>query len=138
MTGEKTSKIQEIKETVSCTVEIIRQIKAPGMHESFGKIITTGIIVRDIIEALKTPEMIRNIENFRVISENINESTTKIHNTAKLLEETGVVKETKEFVQSAKHTMNLLGDSSHDLREMSRTLNAMLKSVKVLVDGLKN
>src|SRR5512135_1960773 len=108
---EKTSKVREIKETVLCAVEIMRQIKTPGVLESFGKIMDTGVVAKEIIEALKTPEMVKNIENFRVISENINESSTKMQNMLKQLEATGILNETKGLVTSAKTTVDSFGTS---------------------------
>ena len=134
---EKTSKVKEIKETVSCAVEIIRQIKTPGVLESFGKIMDTGVIAKEIIEALKTPEMVKNIENFRIISENINESSTKMQNMLKQLEVTGIISETKGLVQSAKSTVDSIG-TSQDLHDMSTSIKDMFKSVKALVDGFRN
>ena len=137
MTQEKTNKVREIKETVFCAVEIMRQIKTPGVLESFGKIIDSGIIAKEIIESLKTPEMVKNIENFRVISENINESSTRMQNMLKQLEETGIINETKGLVQSAKSTVDSFGNSQ-DLHEISTAIKDMFKSVRALVDGLKN
>ena len=134
---EKTSKVKEIKETVLCAVEIIRQIKTPGVLESFGKIMDTGVIAKEIIEALKTPEMVRNIENFRVISENINESSTRIQDMLKQMEGTGIMNETKGLVQSAKNTVDSFG-TSQDLHDMSTAIKDVFKSVKALVDGFKN
>src|ERR1700687_1230534 len=133
---EKTSKVKEIKETVFCAVEIMRQIKTPGVLESFGKIMDTGIIAKEIIDALKTPEMVKNIENFRVISENINEASTKMQNTLKQLEETGIINDTKGLVQSAKSTVDLFS-TSRDLHEIGVTLKEMFKSIKALVDGCR-
>jgi uncharacterized protein YjgD (DUF1641 family) len=137
MAPEKTSKVKEIKETVSCAVEIIRQIKTPGVLESFGKVMDTGVIAKEIIEALKTPEMVKNIENFRIISENINESSTKMQNILKQLEATGIITETKGLVQSAKSTVDSIG-TSQDLHDMSTSIKDMFKSVKALVDGFRN
>ena len=116
---EKTSKVKEIKETVFCAVEIIRQIKTPDVLESFGKIMDTGVIAKEIIEALKTPEMVKNIENFRVISENINESSTKMQNILKQLEATGILSETKGLVQSAKSTVDSIS-TNQDLHEKKK------------------
>ena len=134
---EKTSKVTEIKETISYAVEVMRQIKTPGVLESFGKIMDTGLIAKEIIEALKTPEMVKNIENFRIISENINESSTKMQNMLKQIEATGIITETKGLVQSAKTTVDSFG-TSQDLHEMSTSIKDMLKSVKALVDGFRN
>jgi uncharacterized protein YjgD (DUF1641 family) len=134
---EKTSKVKEIKETIFCAVEVMRQIKTPGMLESFGKIMETGVIAKEIIEALKTPEMVKNIENFRIIFENINEASTRMQNTLKQLEETEIISETKGLVQSAKNTVDSFG-TNQDIHEMSVSIKDLFKSVRTLVDGLKN
>jgi hypothetical protein len=134
---EKTSKVKEIRETVFSAVEVMRQIKTPGMLESLGKIMETGILAKEIIEALKTPEMVKNIDNLRVISENINAVSTKMQNTFKQLEETGIMSETKVLVKSAKSTVESLG-TSQDMREMGITIKDLFNSVKTLVDGLTN
>lgn len=137
MAVEKTGKIQEIKETVSCAVEIMRQIRAPGVQESLGKIMDMGNVVQDIIESLKTPEMVKNIENFRLITQNINEASEKMHSTIKLMEETGVINEAKEFARSAKGMMDLIGNTGQDLREVNVAVKSMFKSVQVLVEDLR-
>ena len=133
---EKTSKVREIKETASFAVEIMRQIKTPGVLESFGKIMDTGVIAKEIIEALKTPEMVKNIENFRVISENINESSTRMQNMLNQLEATGILNETKGLVVSAKTTVDSFG-TSQELHDMGTAIKDVFKSVRALVDGFR-
>ena len=137
MAVEKTGKIQEIKETVSCAVEIMRQIRAPGVQESLGKIMDMSTVAKDIIEALKTPEMVKNIENFRLITQNINEASEKMHGTIKLMEETGVIQEAKEFTRSAKNMMDLIGNTGQDLREVNAAVKSVFRSVQVLVDDIR-
>ncbi len=134
---EKTSKLKEIKETVSGAVEIIRQIRSPGVRESFGNIIDTAKIVKEIVEVLKTPEMVKNIENVRLISENMNDVSTKMQNTLKHLEETGVITEARELVRSAKNTMDSFSGSGQDVHEISISIKEMFKSIRMLVDELK-
>lgn len=136
--GEKTGKIQEIKETVSGAVEIMRQIRAPGMQDSLGKIIATGTLAKEIIAELKSPEMVKNIENLRMITDNINEATTKMQGTVKLLEENGMIQETKVLVKSAKTTIDLFGIASQDMKEVSTAVKAVFRSVQVLVSDLKH
>ena len=141
--GEKTSKIKDIKETVSLVAEIMCQIRTPYVQGSFGKIMDAAKITKEIIEDLKTPEMVKNIENFRLISENINEVSTKMQNTLEQLEETGVINEAKGLIKSAKSTMDLFdgsGKSSingQDLPEMSTAIKEMFKSIRSLVDELR-
>ena len=137
MAVEKTGKIQEIKETVSCAVEIMRQIRAPGVQESIGKIMDMSTVAKDIIEALKTPEMVKNIENFRLITQNITEASEKMHGTIKLMEETGVIQEAKEFARSAKNMMDLIGNTGQDLREVNAAVKSVFRSVQVLVDDIR-
>jgi muramoyltetrapeptide carboxypeptidase LdcA involved in peptidoglycan recycling len=134
---EKISKLKEIKETVSGAVEIMHQIRSPGVQESFGNIIDTAKVVKEIMQVLKTPEMVKNIENFRLISENMNEVSTKMQNTLQQLEDTGVINETKGLIKSAKCTMDSFGNRSQDLREISTAIKEMIKSISGLVDELK-
>ncbi len=141
--GEKASKIKDIKETVSGVVEIMRQIRTPGVQESFSNIMDVAKIVKGIIEDLKTPEMVKNIENFRLISENMNEASTKMQNTLKHMEETGAINEAKGLIKSAKSAMDSFGGSGQgaingqDLREMSTAIKEMFKSIRSLVDELR-
>ena len=135
--GEKTSKLKEIKETVSGVVEIMHQIRSPGVQESFSNIMDTAKIVKEIIEVLKTPEMVKNIENCRLISENMNEATTKMQNTLRHLEETGVMNEAKILIRSTKSTMDSFSDSGQDVHEMSNSVKELFRSVRCLVDELR-
>jgi len=135
--GEKTSKLKEIKETVSGAVEIMHQIRSPGVQESFGNIMDTAKIVKEIIEVLKTPEMVKNIENVRLISENMNDVSARMQNTLKHLEETGVITEAKGLVRTAKNTMDSFSGSGQDLHEISTSIKEMFKSIRALVDELR-
>ena len=96
-----------------------------------------AVIAKEIIEALKTPEMVKNIENFRLISGNIQEASTKVQSTLKHLEETGIVDEAKGLIRSAKGTANSFGNCCQDLHEISNAIKEMFKSVRALVDELR-
>ena len=104
--ANKTSKLHGIKETASDAVEIMRQIGTPGVQESMDKVRETATIAKEIMEALKTPEIVKNIENIRLISENMNEASTKMQNTMNQLKETGVIDEAKELIKSTKSKIN--------------------------------
>jgi len=140
---EKTSKLHDIKETASDAVEIMRQIGTPGVQESMDKVRQTLTIAKEIIEALKTPEIIKNIENIRLISENMNQASTKMQDTMKQLKETGVIDEAKELIKSTKSKINSFGVggegmiSGQDLRDVTTAIKEMLISIKGLVDEVK-
>ena len=137
MAEEKTGKLKDIKETVSDAVELMQQLGKPGMQESFGKIMDAVMVAKEIIKDLKTPEMVRNIENFRLISENMNQSSTKMQYTLKRLEETGVINEAKGFIKSAKAIMDSFGENGQELPQMGTAIKEMINSVRGLVDELK-
>jgi len=135
--GEKTSKLKEFKEIVSCAVKIMHQISLPDMRESFGNVINTAKITKEIIEVLKTPEMVKNIENFRFISENMSETSTRIQNILKQLEDTGVMSEARELIKSSKSTVDSFNGSGQDLHEINVAVKEMFKSIRTFVDELK-
>ena len=135
MTQEKTSKIKDIKETISCAGQIIRQIRDPQGLESFNKIVEIGVTAKEIIDSLKSPQMVQNIENFRLISENINESATKIQNVITQLEETGIIRATNELVQSTKNTVDSIG-TSQEFHEIGITIKGIFKSIRIIAGEL--
>ncbi len=142
MEEKKTSKLHEIKETASDAVEIMRQLGTPGVQESLNKVKETATVVNDIIQNLKTPEIIKNIENFRLISENMNEASTKMENTMEKLKDTGVIEESTELIKSAKNQINSFGVdedniNGQDLREVSLATKEMLVSLKDLMVELQ-
>ena len=142
MEEKKFSKIRDIKETASDAAEIMRQIGNPGVLESLNKVKDTAKIVSEIIQGLSTPEMVKNMENFRIISENMNEASSKMQNTMKELKETGVIYEASNLIKSAKGKVDSLGDSSvdslfgSDIKEMSTASKEMMWSIKELMDEI--
>lgn len=143
MVEEKTGKLHDIKETASDAVEILRQIGTPGVQESMDKVRQTATIAKEIMESLKSPEMVKNIENIRLISENMNEASTKMQNTMKQLKETGIIDEAEELIKSAKGKINAFGGSGEggisgqDLRDVTTAVREMLESIRGLADELK-
>jgi len=143
MNERKTSKLHEIKETASDAVEIMRQIRTPEVQESLNKVKETATIVNEMIHGLQTPEIVKNIENFRLISENMNEASTKMQNTMQQLRETGVIDEATEMIKSAKGKIISFGDgdegkiNGQDLRDVSAATKEMLVSIKDLMIELK-
>jgi uncharacterized protein YjgD (DUF1641 family) len=139
----KTSKLHNIKETASDAAKIIRQIGSPGILKSLSKVKETATTANEIIQSLNTPEMVKNIENFRLISENMNEASTKMQNTVQQLKETGVIDEGAELIKSAKGKINSFGYggegsiNGQDLRDVSIATKEMIVSIKYLMFELR-
>ena len=137
MAEERTGKIKDIKETVSGAVELMNQLRKPGVQESFGKIMDAAMVAKEIIKDLTTPEMVKNIENFRLISENMNQASTKMQDTIKHLEETGIISEAKGLIKSAKGMTDSLCENNQELPQMSTAIKEMINSMRDLADELK-
>ncbi|MGB0856084.1 MAG: hypothetical protein ACPGQP_03585 [Nitrosopumilus sp.] len=114
----------------------------PEVLESLNKVKETTSKVNEIIQGLQTPEMVKNIENFRLISENMNEASIKIQNTMYHLRETGLIDETTDAIKSAKEQINSFsndgnnGVTGKDIRDVTVTAKEMLVSVKDLINEL--
>jgi hypothetical protein len=121
----------------------MRQMATPGLQESLNNVKETATMVNEIIQGLQSPEIVKNIENFRLISQNMNEASTKMQNTIQQLRETGVIDEGTELIKSAKVKIDSFGDGSEgsingqDLHEVSNATKEMLVSIKELMIELK-
>jgi hypothetical protein len=116
----------------------MHQIRTSGVQESLNKVKDTATIVNGIMQGLSTPEMVKNIENFRLISENMNQASTKMQNTMQELKETGVIDEGAELIKSAKGKINSFGDgegsiNGQDLHDVTTATKEMMESIKELV-----
>lgn len=143
MSEKKTGKISDIKETASSAIEIMRQLGTPGVQESLGRALEITRTSKEIMETLKTPEFVKNIENLRVISDNMKEASTTIEKSVKELKETGIIDEFKGLINSGKNMISSFdnggngGLNSQTLWEMSTSLKEMFQSVRGLVDELR-
>ena len=138
----KPSKLSEIKGTVSDAAELMRQIGNPGVMESLNQVKDTAKTVNQIIQGLTTPEMVSNIENFRLISENMRESSGKMENTVNHLKETDVIYDASALMKSIKDKINSFADddsqsiNGQDLHDMSTASKEMMLSVKDLISEI--
>ena len=140
MEQKNLGKLHDIKVTTSNTVEIIRQIGSPEIQGTLNKVKETATLVNEMMQSLKTPEIVQNIENFRLISENMNEASTKIQHTMQQLKETGVIDESTELIKFAKGKFNSFGGgirAGQDFHDVTAATKDMLVSINYLVNELK-
>ena len=129
-------KLKDMKKTTSDAVEIIRELGSPDVQKSLEKIRDTAKVGSEIIKSLKEPTMVTNIENIRKTTESIEKSTARIERVTMELKNSGVLDETRETIKSAKYTISSVGDSKN-LGETMDALKEMLRSISALVDELK-
>lgn len=148
---EKGGKLHDIKETASDAVAIMRELGTPGVQESFEVIREITVTAKEIMETLKTPEWQQNIENFRLISENMNSLSARMDKATAELKETGIIDDAKELITIVRSKIGSLdgggdgqesaaaggGISGQDLKELSTSFKEMLEAVKALASELR-
>ena len=155
--SEKEGKLHDIKETASDAVAIMRELGTPGVQESFEVIREVAKIAQEITETMKTPEWRQNMENIRLISENINSVSTRMDRTSAGLKETGIIDDPKGLINTVRSKMDSFGGSAggsegqqsagaggeggrgisgQDLKELSTSFKEMLEAIKALASEL--
>jgi hypothetical protein len=146
---EKEGKLHDIKETASDAVAIMRELGTPGVQESFEVIREITVTAKEIMETMKTPEWQQNIENFRLISENMNSLSARMDRTTAELKETGIIDDAKELITTIRSKIGSFGGdgqesaaagggiSGQDLKELSTSFKEMLEAVKALASELR-
>src|SRR5262249_9783201 len=102
------------------------------------------ITAKEIMETMRTEEWQRNIENFRLISDNLQQSSERFERMVAQVKETGVIDEAKALMESAKSTINGFSGTAEsgsvnggDLREVVESVKDMIRSIGSLVEELK-
>ena len=86
--------------------------------------------------------MVKNIENFRLISENMNETSMKMEITMNHLKETDVIYDASDLMKSIKDKINSFTDDNpksnngQDLRDVGTASKEMMLSVKYLINEI--
>lgn len=135
------SKLGDIKETASDTVEILRQLGTPGVQETLDKVKSMTVTAKEIMETMKSPEWVQNMENIRRIVDDVNSSSERMENTVRQMRETGVFDEARMLMQSARKAMDGFGSSDGamkgDMHDVVVSVKEMIESIKGLTDELK-
>jgi hypothetical protein len=126
-------KLSDIKDTASDAAEIMRQLGTPGVRDSLDKAKDMTDTVKEIMEILRTPEWVRNIENISRMVEKIPDMSS--------VSGDGAFGDVKGLIQSAKQVMDNLandkdGIKGRDLQELAAAFKEMLQSFKLLADEL--
>lgn len=151
---KKEGKLHDIKETASDAVAIMRELGTPGVQESFEVIREIAVISKDIMETMKSPEWQQNMENIRIISENMNSVSARVDRASAGLKETGIVDDAKGLISTIRtkvdsfsgddqqstaegETVRGGGITGQDLKELGTSIKEMLEAVKALAWELR-
>lgn len=128
--------LRDIRDSTSYTAKILHELGSSEVHNSLQRIRETAMTAQSIIESLKDPAMVKNLENLRITAEAMQNMSMKVENMVKEIKQTGVIDEASTTIKSARKTMES-AESNQNLAEMISAIREMLQSIASLAEELK-
>ena len=121
---------------ISNAAEIIKTLGSPEVYRSLEKIYQTTKEARGMMESLKEPEMVKNIDNMRLAAEAIERTSKKIESSVLEIKKTGILEEASEVLEAARNTLTSV-ENKTNMGEITSAIKEMLESVRELIDELR-
>lgn len=131
-----TMRLKDITNAPSNAIKRLTELGTPGMMESLEKIKEIATNIQEIEDSLKTPSMLKNIENMNLISEAMQNVAENIKNIRSELDATGILEE-------ARNTSSIVGMNStfnkkiQNLKDLGTDCKDIARSIKELTNELK-
>lgn len=123
-------KLNDIRETSSNAIQIIRDLKNPEVHESLNRVKDITATVKEIVESFKDPSMVKNIENFRLTLESIERISSKIESLRTDTQNSGMMDEISSTIKACRLALDTLNNEggTKELVSVSRNLISEISS----------
>lgn len=123
-------KLNDIRETSSNAIQIIRDLKNPEVHESLNRVKDITATVKEIVESFKDPSMVKNIENFRLTLESIERISSKIESLRTDTQNSGMMDEISSTIKTCRLALDTLNNEggTKELVSVSRNLISEVSS----------
>lgn len=125
-------KLNDIRETSSNAIQIIRDLKNPEVRESLNRAKDIAATVRVIVETFKDPSMVKNIENFRLTLESIERISSKIDSLRNDTHNSGLMDEISGTVKASRLALDTL-NSEGGTKEMVGALKNLISEISSMV-----
>ena len=129
-------KINDIRETSSNAIQIIRDLRDPEVHESLNRVKDIAATVREIVETFKDPSMVKNIENFRLTLESIERISSKIDSLRTDSQNSGLVDEISNTVKACRLALDTL-NSEGGTKELVSASKNLISEISSMVLEIK-
>lgn len=135
-------KLNDIRETSSNAIQIIRDLKNPEVHESLNRVKDIAATVREIVESFKDPSMVKNIENFRLTLESIERISSKIDSMRNDTQNSGLMDEISSTIRACRLALDTLNSEggTKELVSASKNLisefSSMVFEIKQLLHSI--
>jgi uncharacterized coiled-coil DUF342 family protein len=137
-------KLNDIRETSSNAIQIIRDLKNPEVHESLNRVKDITATVKEIVESFKDPSMVKNIENFRLTLESIERISSKIESLRTDTQNSGMMDEISSTIRACRLALDTLNNEggTKELVSVSRNLiteiSSMVLEIRQLLHTIGN
>jgi hypothetical protein len=135
-------KLNDIRETSSNAIQIIRDLKNPEVHESLNRVKDITATVKEIVESFKDPSMVKNIENFRLTLESIERISSKIDSLRNDTQNSGLLDEISSTIRACRLALDTLNSEggTKELVSASKNLisefSSMVFEIKQLLHSI--
>jgi cell fate (sporulation/competence/biofilm development) regulator YmcA (YheA/YmcA/DUF963 family) len=129
-------RLKDITQAPVKAIKRLTELGTPGMMESLEKIKEIATNIQEIEDSLKTPPMLKNIENMNLTSEAMQNVAENIKNIRSELDATGIIEE-------ARNTSTIIGMNStfnkkiQNLKDLATDCKDIARSIKELTNELK-
>src|SRR6266516_4088396 len=122
-------RLKDITQAPVKAIKRLTELGTPGMMESLEKIKEIATNIQEIEDSLKTPPMLKNIENMNLSSEAMQNAAVNIRTISSELDATGIIEEARITSALSKEIQNLT--------DLTTSFKDIARSVKELMDELK-
>ncbi|HZD33595.1 MAG TPA: hypothetical protein VE130_00190 [Nitrososphaeraceae archaeon] len=124
-------KLNDIRETSSNAIQLIRDLKSPEVHESLNRAKDISATAREIVESFKDPSMVKNIENIRLTVESIDRISSRIDNLRGGAQNSDLMDEISRTIRACRTALDNLNNEggTKELVNASRNLISEISSM---------
>ena len=128
--------LKNIKGTAADAVEIVRHLSSSEFQASLDKIKHTSNNAKEIMELLREPALVKNLENIRLTAEAFQIVSSKFESSIIELKKTEIF---DDFKKTLKVSNNMLSSSSYNelFVEAIKSISEMVTSMRQLIDELR-
>ena len=128
--------LKDIKETADNVVRILRHVSSPELQASLDKIEHTSTEAREIMELLRDPGIVKNIENIRLTAEAFQSVSTKFESSIIELKKTEIFDDIKKALKISNNKLSSF-PYNESILEAIKSISEMVTSMRQLIDELR-
>ncbi len=126
-----------IRETASDAVDILRELRNPEVRDSLRQAKEIADSVKGIVEQLKDPSIVKNIENISRTAESLKSASTSLQSAVDSLNSSGVLSEISGTAKAARNAISVFADTKEG-GEAVREVRETIASLRMLIDELRS